>query len=72
VTEEQSTPPLEVYQIVAADQARRWEYTDTLDPEALAAYIRERAEDPNLRADVEAVWRYAVFYFFGRADGGPR
>lgn len=53
-------PPMEVYQTVAADQARRWEYTETLDVDQLAAYIRRQADDPNLRADVEAVWRYAV------------
>ncbi|GGM52641.1 hypothetical protein ACFFX1_55435 [Dactylosporangium sucinum] len=64
-------PPVEVLHTVAADRARRWRYTETLDHDDLARYIREQADDPNLRADVEAVWRYAAFHFTGRAGGRP-
>ncbi|GAA2347352.1 hypothetical protein [Dactylosporangium salmoneum] len=68
---EDLTPPLEVFQALAADQARRWDYTAILDdPESLAAYLRERAADPNLRADVETVWRFAVFHFTGKTRSG--
>lgn len=45
--------------ILAGEQAARWGYTETLDQEQLAAYIQERSEDFNLRADVETVWRYS-------------
>lgn len=63
---EDLTPPVEVYQTLATDQARRWGYDETLG-DGLAQYIREQAEDPNLRADVETVWRFAAHYFRGGA-----
>ncbi len=54
-------PPPEAYEALACDQAQRWSYAATLDDaESLAAYIRERAADENLRADVDVVWRLAV------------
>lgn len=50
--------PFGFYRVLAAEQATRWGYTATLDEEALARYIRDRADsDENLRADVDAVWR---------------
>jgi hypothetical protein len=65
VTPEMLAPPLEVYQTLGADQAHRWGYDQTLDQEELAGYIRHRAGDGNLRSDVDVVWRFAVYHFFG-------
>lgn len=54
-------PPPEAYEALATEQAQRWGYTATLDDaESLAAYLRERAADENLRADVDVVWRLAA------------
>lgn len=53
-------PLADVYEALATEQAQRWRYDETLDGADLARYIRQRADDPNVRADVETVWRYAV------------
>jgi hypothetical protein len=53
------TTPEHVYRAVAEDHARRWGYTETLDPKTFDDYIRKQAEDPNLRADADVVWREA-------------
>lgn len=65
------TPPAEVFAVLAAAQAARWGYDKTLDGEELAAYLRGRIEDGNVRADVDAVWRHAAYHFTGQAGGGP-
>ena len=51
--------PESVYRLVAEARAHRWGYTETLDPETLANYIRQQTEDANLRADADIVWREA-------------
>jgi hypothetical protein len=53
-------PPAKAYEALAADRADRWGYTETLDPDDLAGYIRAQADDDNVRADVDTVWRLAV------------
>ncbi len=51
--------PDHVYRSVAPARLARWGYAETLDQDGSAKFIREQAEDPNLRADVDAVWREA-------------
>jgi len=65
VTPEDLTPPMEAYHTLAAEQVRRWGYDKTLDQDEMAKYIRGQAEDVNLRADVETVWRFAAHHFRG-------
>ena len=54
-----STPPAEWYTALAREQAERWQYTITLDPEDLERYVHELAEDPNVQADVDAAYALA-------------
>jgi hypothetical protein len=53
------TTPEDVYRAVAVERAIRWDYVNTLDPKALADFIRSQVKDPNLRADADVVWREA-------------
>jgi hypothetical protein len=53
------TTPEDVYRAIAVERAFRWGYINTLDPKDLADYIRRQAEDANLRADADVVWREA-------------
>lgn len=49
----------EVCRKLAEAQAERWGYTTTLAEQELAAYVDKQAADPNVRADVEVIWRHA-------------
>lgn len=55
----ETPPPDDLYRTLAVERAIRWGYTNTLSPRELADYIRRQSEDPNLRADADAVWRHA-------------
>lgn len=69
-TDTQAAAPIELYQTIAADRVVRWGYDKTLDHDGLARFIREQAEDPNLRADADTAWRFAAGRNVGATTAG--